>query len=80
MNEYDPTWGSFTPAYHDDVTPYDIPEDVSVGHEVVTIQATDDDGGADGTVSYELISAIDSEFRDLFIIVIRHENSVNIPI
>lgn len=61
MNENDPAWATFTPAWTSATTPYDIDEDVAVGTSVVTVAATDADSGDDGTVSFSITSVTASE-------------------
>lgn len=62
MNEADPAWGTFTPAYVSETTAYDIAEDSTSGTSIVTVAATDTDDGDDGQILYSLGNVISSKF------------------
>ena len=61
MNEYDPAWSTFTPAWTSTTTPYDINENVAVGTSVATAAATDADSGTDGALTFSIASVTAGE-------------------
>ncbi|KAK2185389.1 hypothetical protein NP493_238g00006 [Ridgeia piscesae] len=56
VNEFDPAWATFIPAWTSATTPYDVDEDVAVGTSVVKVAATDADDGNDGDVTFSIAS------------------------
>lgn len=54
VNEYDPTWTA-APA---DTS---IAEDWAVGDTIITITASDNDRGSDGTIGYSITNVVDGE-------------------
>ena len=61
MNEFDPAWATFIPAWTSATTPYDVDEDVAVGTSVVKVAATDADDGNDGDVTFSIASVTAGE-------------------
>lgn len=60
-NDATPAWGTFSPVFVSG-QPYTVQEDVTVGSPVVTISATDADDGADGTLTYSIVSIVDGGY------------------
>ena len=65
-NDYDPVWDTWSPVYVSATATYDIAEDSAVSTSIVTLSATDDDFGADGQITYSIVSVVDSEFHYLY--------------
>ncbi|XP_060602144.1 cadherin-23-like isoform X2 [Ruditapes philippinarum] len=54
VNEDDPAWGTFSPAWTSATTALTYAENMGIGTTIVTITATDGDAGSDGQILYSL--------------------------
>ncbi|XP_064602244.1 protocadherin Fat 4-like [Liolophura sinensis] len=60
VNDDNPVWGSFSPAYISATSPYNILETIAPGNNVVMIMATDVDHGPDGLVTYSVADILEN--------------------
>ena len=59
VDENPPVWGTFSPAYTDATTPYNVAENTATGITIVTAATTDADDGSDGVITYSIQKVVD---------------------